>query len=50
MGAGMKLVGVFLGGSCLITGLYGLHLAEVNMLLALAIVFGVWLIGYSMEN
>lgn len=50
MGAGMKLFGVFLGGSCLITGLYGLHLAGVNMLLALAIVFGVWLIGYSMEN
>jgi len=50
VGNGMKLFGVFLGGLCLITGLYGLYLAGVNMLLALAIVFGVWLIGYSMES
>ena len=48
VGAGMKLFGVFMGGLCLLTGLYGLHLDKANMLLVLSVVFGVWLFTYSM--
>ena len=50
MGAGMNIFGVFLGGLCLITGLYGLHLDKANMLLVLSVVFGVWLFTYSLRD
>jgi hypothetical protein len=50
MGAGMNIFGVFLGGLCFITGLYGLHLDKANMLLVLSVVFGVWLFTYSLRD